>query len=53
MLRSADRLLWTVILGVPLALLTAGFAGFLRLATARRRNIAHLPKRRQLTRRAS
>lgn len=46
MLRSTDRLMLTIIYyGAPLALLSAGFVGFLRIATARRANIARLSAR--------
>lgn len=64
MWRAADRLVWMVMAGVPIGLLAAGFAGYLRIATARRRRktrtggrngriIADLPKRRRLFGRAS
>ncbi|HLW47928.1 MAG TPA: hypothetical protein VKW09_09195 [bacterium] len=46
MWRSADRLFWTALAGVPIGLLAAGFAGFLRIATARRRKTPYLLKRR-------
>ncbi len=43
----------TIVFGVPLALLSAGFAGFLRLALTRRNNVTHLSKRKALSSRAS
>ena len=57
-------MVWTVIVGVPIGLLAAGFLGYLRIATARRRpkapaggsnrgSVAQLPKRRRLFGRAS
>jgi hypothetical protein len=53
MLRSTDRLMLTIIYGVPLALLSVGFVGFLRLARTRRTSIARLYRRRELSGRAS
>jgi len=46
MLRSTDRLMLTIVYGVPFALLSAGFVGFLRLAITRRSNVHHLLRRR-------
>lgn len=50
---GADRLVWSVVLAIPLALLTVGFAGFLRLAAGRHRKIVRLARRKGLSGRAS
>jgi len=50
---GADRMLWTVAVGVPFALLSVGFAGFLRIVTGRRGKVVRMPKRRALSGRAS
>ena len=49
----ADRLVWSVVLAIPLALLTVGFAGFVRLAMRRHRKIVRLVRRKGLSGRAS
>jgi len=46
MLRNTDRLMLTIVYGVPFALLSAGFVGFLRIAATRRINIHYLSRRR-------
>jgi hypothetical protein len=46
-------MLWTVVVGVPFALLSVGLAGFIRIATQRRGNVVRMPRRRLLSGRAS